>query len=71
MTEYVYLVGAEQIQQAASTMAAAAHATQSAAASIAFALGQHRAFLDEWLARFDEVLSKVAALPPEGEEGKP
>lgn len=57
MGEYIYLIGAEDVGRAASTMSSAAQDMQSAASSIAHSLECHQRFLDDWLSRLDGMLS--------------
>jgi hypothetical protein len=49
MDKYVTLLGAEQVQSAASRMSNAADSMQRAADIISEALRQHQQFLDNWL----------------------
>ena len=58
MSEYVTLVGAEQVQSAASAIRNAAEEMQRAASTIDSALQQHRIFMDEWLSRFECALQE-------------
>lgn len=55
MTEYMHLVGAEQMQAAARLMDQAADRMQSAASSLDGALERHHRFMDDWLQRFEAV----------------
>lgn len=63
MSNYVTLLGAEDVQRAASRMSEAAHEMQSAASTtdyavtkLAQAIEQHEAFLNDWLERFAAVV---------------
>lgn len=56
MSSYITLLGAEQVQSAASTMRSAAEEMSRAASSIDYSLQQHRQFMDDWLARLEEVM---------------
>lgn len=56
MSSYVTLLGAEQVQSAASQMTRAADEMQRAASSISYALEQHQRFLDEWLNRLSGLM---------------
>lgn len=58
MTEYMHLVGAEQVQNAARQMQSAAEETGKAAGSIAYSLEMHHRFMDDWLQRFEAALEK-------------
>lgn len=57
MTEFVHLIGTEEVSKAAYTMRDAAHEMRSAAGTISDALRQHRQFMDDWLARFEQIVS--------------
>jgi hypothetical protein len=61
----IYLMGAEDVSSAASSIRLAAEGMQSAASWMTEALQQHQRFLDDWLARFEAVLTDHAALPKE------
>jgi hypothetical protein len=56
--KYITLLGAEQVQSAASTMRSAADEMRSAASSIDEALTRHQRFLDDWLARFVDAMEQ-------------
>ena len=56
--ETIYLVGTEQIQNAASSMRQAAHEMQSAAAEIQSAFEMHQRWADQWLADFRDIMEK-------------
>lgn len=58
MADYITLLGAEQVQSAASTMRSAADDMRSAASTIEYALHQHQQFLDDWLMRLQQVMSE-------------
>lgn len=58
MSEYIHLVGAEQVQSAANTMRSAADEMKSAASSIDYALTAHQRFMDDWLQRFEAALER-------------
>lgn len=53
MAEYMHLVGAEQVQNAANTMRSAAETMSRAASEISSALERHQRFLEDWLNRPD------------------
>ena len=59
MSDYVHLVGAEDVRTAAITMRSAAEQMQSAAMAIDSSLERHQRFLDEWLERFATVTRDV------------
>ena len=58
MSEYVHLVGAEDVRHAGSQMASAATEMQRAASAIELALERQRLFMDEWLVRFEAALKE-------------
>lgn len=57
MSNYVTLMGAEEVSRAGSRMQDAASTMQGAASNIAYALEQHQRFLDDWLARLNDTLT--------------
>lgn len=59
MVDYVTLLGAEQVQSAASTMRGAADEMRSAASCISDALDTHRRAMDEWLERFERIITQT------------
>ena len=59
MSEYMHLIGAEQVQTAANTMREAAHDMQNAASTMDFSLQQHRNLMDDWLQRLEQVLTAI------------
>lgn len=56
MSEFVYLVGAEEVTRAGHAMEQAAREMNGAATCIADALARHERFLDEWLDHMESVL---------------
>ena len=61
MTEYMHLVGAEDVQRASHAMKDAASEMQRAASNIEDSLFRHRQSMDEWLVRFDAAMNSVQA----------
>lgn len=61
MTDYITLLGAEDVRRAASNMTAAAHEMSRAAANIEAALQNHQRFLDDWLMRYEKAKEETAA----------
>jgi hypothetical protein len=57
MSEYMHLVGAEQVQSAANSMKNAAEEMQRAAANMEGSLERHRRWADDWLQTFERVLA--------------
>lgn len=55
----VYLIGAEDVRSAGSTISSAASTMQRAASQMDEALRIHRQYLDEWLHRLEEVLKCI------------
>ena len=62
MTEFIHLMGAEQVQSAASSIRSSAEKMQSAAASMDDSLFRHRQFMDDWISRLEIAISKIPAL---------
>lgn len=58
MTEFVHLIGAEDVRSAGSAMRVAAEEMNRAAASIDESLRIHRLFLDDWLFRLQDIIKK-------------
>lgn len=56
LSNYVTLVGAEDVRSAASRMQSAADQMSSAASTIDSALERHQRFMDDWLDRLSGVL---------------
>lgn len=54
---YVELIGTEQVRSAANTMVSAADQMSRAAASIDETMARHQRFLDDWLQRFEAVIT--------------
>lgn len=61
MDRYVTLLGAEQVERAASSMRQSASEMQRAASNIEHALSQHERFMTEWIERFEAALEKKEA----------
>lgn len=53
----VVLIGADDVSRAGSTMREAAREMNSAASSLSFTLEQHQRFLDDWLMRFENIMT--------------
>lgn len=58
MTEFVHLIGAEDVRSAGSAMRTAAEEMKRAAASIEESLSTHRRFLDDWLIRLEDTIKR-------------
>jgi hypothetical protein len=57
MADYVTLLGAEQVQSAGHNMKDAADSMLRAAGIFDRTLHEHRMFMEDWLARFEQVLA--------------
>jgi hypothetical protein len=57
--EFVHLIGSEQVQNAAQSIRQAAESMSQAAGSIDESLRRHQMFMDDWLCRLEQVLTKV------------
>ena len=66
MADYVTLLGAEQVSSAGSQMSRAADRMQSAASSIDQSLFQHQRFMDDWLQRFEAILTESIKVKNDG-----
>ena len=58
MTEYIHLIGTEDIARAGHNMQSAAGEMAGAASSIEDSMGRHRQFMDDWLDRLEQVLKQ-------------
>ena len=58
MGEFITLLGAEDVQRAANRISQAATDMNQAAMNFQAALEQHQRFMDDWLWRFTETLTK-------------
>lgn len=56
MSEYIHLIGAEQVQSAGNAMRNAADEMKQVAISIEDSLFRQRVFLEDWLIRFQAAL---------------
>ena len=59
MSNYITLLGAEQVQNAAYSIKEAANTMTRAADCIDGALQRNRIFLDEWLQRLEAILNTI------------
>jgi len=57
MTEYIHLVGAEQVQNAANSMRSTAAEMQAAVRNMEGSLERHRRWADDWLQTFEKILT--------------
>jgi hypothetical protein len=58
MSDYITLMGAEEVSRAGHSMRDAASSMNSAASTISNALEQHQRFMDDWLYRMKAILEK-------------
>jgi hypothetical protein len=58
MSQYITLLGADDVRSAASTMSSAADEMQRVASNIAYAFENHQRFLDDWLSRLQETMQQ-------------
>jgi len=58
MSDFIHLMGAEDVSRAGSAMRQAAEEMRSTASMIEDSLQRHRIFLDEWLFRFEEAMKE-------------
>ena len=56
MTEYITLLGAEQVHYAGNNMREAATGMNTAASNITYVLENHQRWMDDWLSRFQQIL---------------
>ena len=59
MSEYIHLIGAEQLSRASHTMMEAAREMQRAAGSISDTLDGQRRYLEEWIGRFENAVKEM------------
>lgn len=58
MSEYIHLIGAEEVRRAGSSMRSAASDMIRAASTIDESLHRHQRFLDDWLMRLEAILQE-------------
>ena len=66
MSEYIHLIGAEDVRTAGCTMQSAANDMNRAASNVEDSLERQRRFMDDWLMRLEEVVGKLAIEPKPG-----
>jgi len=59
MSDYINLIGAEDVRRAGSTISSAAETIQGASNSFAETIEMHKRFMEDWLLRFEEVLNSA------------
>lgn len=70
MSEYMTLLGAEDVSRAGNRMVSAAEDMQRAAVSMDDTLERNRRHMDDWLLRFDAVIERLEkALTTAAKEG--
>lgn len=60
MSNYVTLMGAEDVRRAGHEMASAAQTMVGAASNIDSVLWRHQQFLEDWLIRLEQIMEKHA-----------
>ncbi len=63
MSEYITLIGAEDVVRAGHAISSAASQMQSAANSISESVHQQQQHMDEWIIRFEEAISELQTKP--------
>jgi hypothetical protein len=63
MTEYVTLIGTEEVRAAGNRMGSAAEQMSRSANQIDDALRRHQQFLEDWLYRFEAAIKKIGDTP--------
>lgn len=72
MSEYITLLGAEEVASAARSMSSAADRMRDAASEFDSAMARHRDFLDDWLARFEKIVDSASRpVKPEVRASRP
>ncbi len=66
MSDYITLLGAEDVRAASNTMYGAAEEMKRAAATMDFTAERQRQFMDDWLNRFEAAIDRLAATPALG-----
>ena len=64
MSEYVHLIGAEDVMRAGHTIAAAAEEMKRAADNIQDTMFRHHQFLEDWALRFQDRLEEIMKEQP-------
>jgi hypothetical protein len=59
MSEYIHLIGADDVRSAGHQMACAASEMSQAASSFDSVFERQRRFMDDWLQRFESVLEEM------------
>ena len=62
MSDYMTLMGAEDVRQAGGAMREAASEMQRAASSMDYSLEQHARRMGEWMDRFEEQVNRLEAI---------
>jgi len=63
MTDFIHLLGAQDVRAAGASMNAAADTMSRAAASIDESLTRHSLFLEHWLMRLEHLLQEARSEP--------
>lgn len=59
MSDYMTLMGADDVRAAGNRMMSAADEMKKAASEMSFAFEQHQRFLNDWLIQFQEALNSA------------
>lgn len=70
MSEYVTLIGAEDVRRAGAAMQDAASSMQSTIGSLDQSLTLHRQYMDEWLSRFEAAVDRLCAAQTQSSAGE-
>ena len=62
MTEFIHLIGSEDVRAAASSIHQSSSSMQSAANQMTEALDKHMLFMNDWMYQLQEVLLKLQKL---------
>jgi hypothetical protein len=64
MTEYIHLIGADDVRSAGHTISSAAQDMKRAAGEIGYALERHERFLQNWLQDFAAIVEELKKPEP-------
>ncbi len=67
MADYITLLGAEEVSRAASSMRDAAETMSRAASNFDYSIQANQRFMDDWLARFEAAVERLAPTQKGGE----
>ena len=61
MTEFIHLIGSEQVSTAGHNMMRAAEVMSNVSSNMQLVFEEHQRFLDDWLRRYEEVVERQIA----------